>query len=474
MSGRVRSREDQSCRSMPDRLIVPGIRGSHQEPNDRPTFRTDCRPKRRRSPYRHHSSTAAGRIAAPRTGSPTRSESCWPGRLTSSPPTARPRSASRACSGCLRAPSARSGPQSWPTAPRGARPSRSIPRRTRRVARRLRPGWTPRHPVPALAGRRRAAPRSRSSSAAPPTTRLAHRSTRWRRREPPAAQTGTYAVLPIPTAGDVALGFEFARAADAESLGARLPPTMARHAAVALALITSQLADERELATLRARDAERNTFVSTVAHELRTPLTGLRGYLELILGGQVLRRGHRARLPRTKPDDRGLDGRPGRRPARAVTPRVGHGQPRDRTVLGRRSGQPGRREPAADRDRSRRAPDDVAAAAAADRARRPPTRRADPHEPRRECPQVHAGGRKRRDRRRSRRASVAIFVVRDDGRGIPADDRGADLRAVPADGRPRTRRRDGSRPADRPRPRQADGRRPGRRVRPRAPDRRSS
>ena len=96
-----------------------------------------------------------------------------------------------------------------------------------------------------------------------------------------------YAMLPIPSAGDVALGFEFGRAADAEHLAERLPPTLARHAAVALALVTGQLATERELAGLRARDAERATFVSTVAHELRTPLTGLRGYLELILGGGV-------------------------------------------------------------------------------------------------------------------------------------------------------------------------------------------
>ncbi len=96
-----------------------------------------------------------------------------------------------------------------------------------------------------------------------------------------------YAVVPIPSAGDVALGFEFARAADVESAADRLPPTLARHAAVALALVTGQLATERELGALRAREAERTTFVSTVAHELRTPLTGLAGYLELILGGQV-------------------------------------------------------------------------------------------------------------------------------------------------------------------------------------------
>jgi signal transduction histidine kinase len=96
-----------------------------------------------------------------------------------------------------------------------------------------------------------------------------------------------YAMVPIPTAGEVFLGFEFAKASDAERLADRLPPQLARHAAVALALVTAQLAGERELAALRARDAERTTFVSTIAHELRTPLTGLRGYLELILGGKV-------------------------------------------------------------------------------------------------------------------------------------------------------------------------------------------
>ena len=98
---------------------------------------------------------------------------------------------------------------------------------------------------------------------------------------------GHYALLPIPSAGEVALGFEFRRPADVERLAERLPPTLARHAAVALALVTGQLATERELAVLRAREAGQTTFISTVAHELRTPLTGLRGYLELILAGQV-------------------------------------------------------------------------------------------------------------------------------------------------------------------------------------------
>ncbi len=96
-----------------------------------------------------------------------------------------------------------------------------------------------------------------------------------------------FACLEIPEAGRVALGFDFASADDAASVAERLPPNLARHAAVALALVSSQLATERELVELRARDAERTTFVSTVAHELRTPLTGLNGYLELMLAGRV-------------------------------------------------------------------------------------------------------------------------------------------------------------------------------------------
>jgi signal transduction histidine kinase len=96
-----------------------------------------------------------------------------------------------------------------------------------------------------------------------------------------------YACLPIPSAGTVALGFDFGDESGPKELDERLPPQMARHAAVALALVTDQIATERELAGLRGRDTERARFVSTVAHELRTPLTGLSGYLELILGGRV-------------------------------------------------------------------------------------------------------------------------------------------------------------------------------------------
>lgn len=96
-----------------------------------------------------------------------------------------------------------------------------------------------------------------------------------------------YALLPIPSAGEVYLGFEFSRPDGPRRLAERLPAQLARHAAVVLALVTDQFAAARELDALRAREVERSRFVSTVAHELRTPLTGLRGYLELITGDKV-------------------------------------------------------------------------------------------------------------------------------------------------------------------------------------------
>lgn len=96
-----------------------------------------------------------------------------------------------------------------------------------------------------------------------------------------------YAWLPIPAASNVTLGFAFDRTADAAGLPERMPPALARHAAVALALVTESMTTERELTELRAREDERVRYVSTVAHELRTPLTGLSGYLDLILDGHV-------------------------------------------------------------------------------------------------------------------------------------------------------------------------------------------
>lgn len=98
---------------------------------------------------------------------------------------------------------------------------------------------------------------------------------------------GTYALIALPGTGGTVLGFDFPNATAAAALPERLPAAMARHAALILSLSATELAHERELAALRARDAERAHFVSTVAHELRTPLTGLNGYLDLILDGRV-------------------------------------------------------------------------------------------------------------------------------------------------------------------------------------------
>jgi signal transduction histidine kinase len=101
------------------------------------------------------------------------------------------------------------------------------------------------------------------------------------------ANDGRFACITIPSSATVVLGFDFGDAAAAEGWEARFPAAFARHAGAAIALISDELATERELEMLRAQDAERTRFVSTVAHELRTPLTGLGGYLELILAGDV-------------------------------------------------------------------------------------------------------------------------------------------------------------------------------------------
>ena len=96
-----------------------------------------------------------------------------------------------------------------------------------------------------------------------------------------------YACLTIPSSWTVVLGFDFADEAGAALCGERFPAALVRDAGAALALISDQLATERELETLRAQDVQRTRFVSIVAHELRTPLTGLGGYLELVLSDTI-------------------------------------------------------------------------------------------------------------------------------------------------------------------------------------------
>lgn len=96
-----------------------------------------------------------------------------------------------------------------------------------------------------------------------------------------------FALTAIPSAGPVHLGFEMAGIDAVLELPQRLSPTLARHAAVALALVTTQVARDQDLASSHAREFERDRFISSVAHDLRTPLTALDGYLELILAGRV-------------------------------------------------------------------------------------------------------------------------------------------------------------------------------------------
>ena len=93
-------------------------------------------------------------------------------------------------------------------------------------------------------------------------------------------------LLALPSDGGL-LGFDLTTPLDEAELEARLPARLVRHAAAILAVVSRDLALERELELLRAREVERSRFVSTVAHELRTPLTGLGGYLDLILDDKV-------------------------------------------------------------------------------------------------------------------------------------------------------------------------------------------
>ena len=118
-----------------------------------------------------------------------------------------------------------------------------------------------------------------------------------------------YAWIEIPSSGRVDPRLRPGRSRPTSStVGRQLPPQLARHAAVALALVSEQVAVEREAADLRARDVERERYVSTVAHDLRTPLTGLGGYLDLIGDGRVDDPAVR-RVPGPQPRDRGNDGR---------------------------------------------------------------------------------------------------------------------------------------------------------------------
>ncbi len=175
----------------------------------------------RRGPRRPPGEGPAGARARRARRRPRPPSSVWPACFASSP-----------------GPSARGARRSSPTGSSDARPSAVDPRRgsgdgrgARRLARRPRaaqPRPTRRRgPRPDLVHRRRRRRPTRTTRAPDPTTasrptprvrQLHVGRTRSRRRR-------DYAVLPIPSAGDVALGFEFDRPADAAQLADRLPPT---------------------------------------------------------------------------------------------------------------------------------------------------------------------------------------------------------------------------------------------------------
>ena len=180
-------------------------------------------------------------------------------------------------------------------------------------------------------------------------------------------------------------------------LADRLPPTLARHAAVALALVTAQIVGADELEALQARETQRERFVATVAHDLRTPLTGLSGYLDLILEGQRPGSRHRAGVHRAQPAHRRLDGRASSGicwRSRGSTPATSGSTSRPFSLA-----EVGGRVLAALAPLAleRRIDLRVRPAVADARSRRRPARGpTDPDEPPGQCPEVHSGRRPRR------------------------------------------------------------------------------
>ena len=114
------------------------------------------------------------------------------------------------------------------------------------------------------------------------------------------------------------LGFAFADPADAAVADLRLPRTLARHAAVALALVTDQLSAERELAGLRAQEA-RAQHVRLDGRPRTADPADRAGRLPRPHPRWVGRRsGDPARVHGTRPRHRDDHRRSGRRPAGAV------------------------------------------------------------------------------------------------------------------------------------------------------------
>ena len=336
---------------------VPSRRGPDRPPGEGPP-----RPRARRPRVRRRRRGAPRRPAAPARADRRRA----PGR--------RPRRRRRA--------------------PRRGRPS--PPTRTRRPPRRWPPGSTRTRPR-SRARRAAAAPAPISlivGGRAASTPDVAERATgRPGRRAPGDAAASDGPRPPLrdaadPDAGDVALGFEFARrgrrrAPRASACRRRWPATPASP----WPSITNQLAHERELADApgarrRARHVrlDRRPRAADAAHgAARLPRADPRR--------PGPRSGGRARLPRAEPVDRRLDGATSSATCWSCR---GWSRGRSTSRSGRsRSPRPAPRSPssllpiAIDHGI---APDDRPAAADAGRDGRPTARRADPDEPRRRTP----------------------------------------------------------------------------------------
>ncbi len=220
------------------------------------------------------------------------------------------------------------------------------------------------------------------------------------------APDARFASLDIPAAGRVTLGFEMDDEDGVLALAHRLPPTLARHAAVALALVTGQLAASAELDALRAHEVGARAVRLDGGPRPAIPADRAGRLPGPDPRGPGERPGDRRRVPRAEPADRGVDDRPRGRPARDLEARRGQPAPRDRPVLGGRGGRTGGRRAGSDRPRPADRPADRAATPDAGRGRGSSSRGADRHEPPRQRPEVRGpgrdGGRRRTVRRTGR------------------------------------------------------------------------
>ncbi len=97
----------------------------------------------------------------------------------------------------------------------------------------------------------------------------------------------SYAAVPLPGQAGHTLAFAFRSERGAALVADRLTEPVAWHATACLTALARQVDEAHELEALRHLDGARRRFISTVAHELRTPLAALEGYLDLVVQAGV-------------------------------------------------------------------------------------------------------------------------------------------------------------------------------------------